>query len=231
MSERYRFLFLLLVVVSASFTFINSVFFLISDITFKGNKSLSGEELLMISNIGERANFFRLDEKVIAKNLEEHPIIRKAVVHKLFPSSLKIEIEERVALAVLPKEGHFVEIDSEGVAMKFTRSPDDAMPIITGIDTSVLTLGERVQTPGLESALEIIVNLSEDTRKELSEINLTVPIDIHMYTIDGLKIYIGQAERLANKVRVLESILKNINERGLKVEYVDIRYENAPVVK
>lgn len=232
MSERYRLIFLLLVVVTAIFTFVNSVFFLITDIIFIGNRTLTAEELLEIAGIGERANFFRIDEDLIAERLRAYPLIREARVEKIFPSSLRIEVKERVPVAVLPKEGYFVEVDEEGVAIAFIdRIAEDSLPIITGIDTSALVLGSNVGNPGLVGALHIIKNLREDVRRELSEVNLTNPADIRIYTLDGLKIYVGQAEDLVKKVRLLESLLLNLRERGVKAEYIDVRYVNTPVVK
>jgi cell division protein FtsQ len=232
MPERYRFFFLLLVVITATFTFINSVFFLITDVTFVGNKSLTADELLQLADIGERANYFKLDPKQVEGNLMGSPLIKEATVQKLFPSSLNIEVMERVPIAVLPKEGYFVEIDRDGVAMAFTdRLPEKSMPIVTGIDTTIITLGSRLDVPGIDNVMDIIGNLSDDFIEELSEINISDPKEIRIYTIDGLRIYLGGTNNLPKKVQILTSLLINIKERGAKVEYIDVRYENAPVVK
>jgi cell division protein FtsQ len=100
---------------------------------------LDRAEILFHAGIGERASYISVNRRVIEKNLETIKEVESARVTKHFPSSVKILVVPRVAIAMafIQREGRQVPVyfDRHGIAFKTGGSPylAQSLPIISGL--------------------------------------------------------------------------------------------------
>jgi cell division protein FtsQ len=116
---------------------------------------LSSEQIISIAGADKGLFYYSLDTQLIREALERVPMVREAVVEKIFPDSLHITLYGRIPLSVLfftTPEGNSVPVvvDRQGVVFQIGRSLSEwDLPVITGIEFKKLevgiTLPEKVQ--------------------------------------------------------------------------------------
>ena len=91
-------------------------------IIFQSDVALSEDELLAISGLQGTAYWHSLDTEKVRRRLEAYPLIRKAVVEKVFPDTVRMTVwgRQAVALVLADMGGRSlpVLVDDEGVVFK-----------------------------------------------------------------------------------------------------------------
>lgn len=134
------------------FHFIISPRLIIKNIIVKSDISLSEEEVMSIAGIGGKEYYFGLNPEEIQKKLEAYPLVKKAIVEKVFPDTLKLTLYGREALviALAQIEGRSVPlvIDAEGVVFQIGLSISELdLPVISGLQFDDLKAG--MELPGM----------------------------------------------------------------------------------
>lgn len=89
--------------------------FSIRSVIITGQHELKEQDLLTIAGIGPRHSLLFIDAAKIRDNLQKLPLVKQAVVTKLFPDKLSIEIEERRPFALWQSDGTVRIIAADGV--------------------------------------------------------------------------------------------------------------------
>jgi cell division protein FtsQ len=98
-----------------------AVGFSIKSVTISGERELKEQELLTIAGIGPRNSLPFLDAEKIRERLQRLPLVKEAVVTKLYPDRLLIEIEERQPFALWQWDGNVQIIAADGVPIAAMR--------------------------------------------------------------------------------------------------------------
>jgi cell division septal protein FtsQ len=110
--------------------------FAIATIEVHGNQTLTDDEIRALLTVRVGENLIAADLHAETRALEAEPWIAGADVRRELPDTLVIEIEERLAAAVVALDGGTYLADDRGVP--FRRCDDgalaDGLPIITGLD-------------------------------------------------------------------------------------------------
>mgnify|MGYP000560223595 CR=1 FL=1 len=123
----------------------------IERIRIEGLSNLSEQAVLeALGHVGSES-LLTLDLKAMAERLQQNPRIARARLYRMFPSTLGVEIAERIAVAgVLLDSGQNTRlalIDAEGVAFAEMESADSAVPslaILSGIRFAQFQAGQRL---------------------------------------------------------------------------------------
>ena len=122
----------------------------VRNIVIKSDLSLSKEEILSIAGTGENPFYYEIEPVRIREALEHQPMVRKAVVEKIFPDALHITLYGRIPLSILfftTPEGTSIPmvIDDQGVVFEIGRALSEwDLPVITGIEFKSLEVGTRL---------------------------------------------------------------------------------------
>ncbi len=111
--------------------------------------ALSDEEILRLAGLRSKEYYFALDPETVRRNLETFPRVRKAVIEKVFPDTVRIVLYERKPLAISFAEstGRTVPlaIDREGVIFQMGDEVDRLdLPVISGIRFETAQPGMRL---------------------------------------------------------------------------------------
>ena len=60
---------------------------------------------------------------------------------------------------------------------------------------------------------------------------MSSPGDIVIRTSDGIRVLVGKADGIEERMRLLDSILASVREQGLPVDYIDVRVKDKPVIR
>ena len=121
-------------------------------VEFMGLKRLSPESLWQQTGVSGAVHLIDLRPKQICEQLSELPRVRSCAASRVPPSSLLIEIEERVALAQLENTNLGVDADEQ----TFELLPEETgLPLLRGDIPAALPLIAAAQS--LSEPLEIVI--------------------------------------------------------------------------
>lgn len=223
-------LMLILAFLVGGFVFINSSYFTVGKIEVKGNQHLTAEEIFQIANIDPHINIFKIDTSAVRKRLLQDLRVETISVERKFPTTIVLNVKERRTVAYIPTNYGFVQVDRQGYALAALRSIKSmGMPMITGTRLINPKVGDRVDA-ALYPVLEMLGELDEAALSALSEINITNPSAVIGYTTEAIPIKFGAIGRPVEKAKLLSSVLNDVRQQKLTLEYVDIAFE-TPALK
>lgn len=220
-----------LVLLIASFLFVNSSYFNVGKVTIEGNKYISNEEIYRIAQIPEPINILKLNTSEVRDKLKRDLRIANVDVVRKFPSTIAITIRERQPLAYVASGYGFVEIDSQGVILAAYKNIKQInVPMITGIKLESGYIGDNVANDQMKPILEYLSKLEEPILNQISEVNIQAGGNIICYTVNSSQLKLGKAERMGEKAQLTNEILYELSNKGVAVDYVDLIY-TSPFIK
>lgn len=224
-------LLLLLVAIITGVLFINSSFFSIGSVIVSGNKYVTTEDIYRIAEIPDKINIFRLHTSEIRNRLMNDLRIESVEVLRRFPSTIEITVKERHPVAYLANGYGFIEVDRQGIILAAHKSLKQVnVPMITGTRIENGYVGDKVDNPTIKNILQYLAALDEETLSLLSEINIKSPEQIVIYTVNSVQIRVGKCDRLEEKAKLTQDILKESKDKKLYIDYIDLTFA-SPVIK
>lgn len=111
----------------------NLMGFRIETVTIKGQQELEDDEILDAAKVNATTSLVFLDAEATRAALQTLALVKSANVHKLYPDTLAIAIEERRPYALWQKEGVVQVIAADGTAMDELRDGRYAnLPFVVG---------------------------------------------------------------------------------------------------
>ncbi len=228
-------LFLLCSCLLATYFFLNSPYFSLQHIDVHGTKVLEVQEIIELSGLQPGINIMQLDAAEAAKRIAVHPKIKQITAQRRLPSTLVLTITEREPVALVVGQDGFIAVDEEAVYLeKVSDLANWHFPLINGVPLDPgLKVGDSIEAGGLKSALQLIVSLDQDFLQYVAEINAPSDLSVSLKTIQGVEVRFGEPTDLERKIGLMQSLLM---ENGAiinndTVEYIDLRYNTAPVIK
>jgi len=107
--------------------------FRVETVTIKGQQDLTDGEILAAAGVSETTSLVFLDAKHARDQLQKLPLVKSATVHKLYPDTLGISIEERKPYALWQRDGTVFVIAADGIAIDEHRDGRYAnLPFVVG---------------------------------------------------------------------------------------------------
>lgn len=208
-----------------------SPLFVVRQINVTGNTCLSRIEVCRIAGVDYGQPIFRLETDAATKNLLKDLRIEQATIRRVLPDGLDIQIKERVAVATVACEYGYLDIDPEGKVLEAYRTLKKMpLPMITGIMTHDLYIGDEIDDENLKKAMLYLQQMDETSRNQISEISLASPEHVIAYTKVGVQIRLGALDRLEEKAALTKKFLEDLKVAKHPIEYVDFTY-TAPFIR
>ena len=187
-------------------------FFAVRNIEVLDVTTLSPWEVERIAGISRGMSLLKIDLGQIKSRLEADKRVLSAKVHRRFPGTLVIQISENTGVVAVPYFSNWLEVDLEGrVLAVTTQFATLNLPVVTGLQQSIVTVGERLTDQlGWAAAADCISKLQPALLSEISEINVSNPNNLILYSRDPLRIVVGDRDKLEEKFAALASMLDKI---------------------
>ena len=210
--------------------------FQVGEIQVDGNEVLSRDDILRTAGLCEARNLLRFDPAEVSRSIEALPRVKRCSVRRACPDLVHVEVEERVAVALLLADSHAYEIDEEGVVLSSlpSLSPHGA-PMITNVpDLGVVQCGQQLSQAELMKALEVwgaFRGTEACAALRLSEISAPSVEHISMFCEEiPYEIRWGRSE-IAQQARYFD-VLWGQKDGCLPCEqYLDLRFGNNLVCR
>lgn len=220
-----------LAVLIAAFMFINSAYFTVGAVVIDGNKHMTSDDVRQVAGIPADINIFRVSTGEIRGRLVRDLRVADAEVARRFPATIAITIKERQPLAYVASSYGFVQLDKKGTVLAaFKNIKQFDLPIITGTRVGAIYVGDKADSVPINNVLLYLGEMDEATLGQLSEVNARPAGDLVAYTAHAITIRIGPPERLPEKAKFTQDVLRDIGDKRSSVEYIDLNYA-APYIK
>lgn len=204
--------------------------FRITDVRMPAESHLS----VPVSSVKGR-NLWTVDLKALEANLKaQRPHLKRVRVIRLLPSTLQVEVVERVPVAQLFLGG-WHPVDADGYILPQTGSvPLEQLVLLKGIDSpkQPLKVGQANANERLSRALQIAEQLRRSpllAGHRLTTVDVANPAQLTFVIDEDVEIRCGDDTQLASHLRRLRAVLRQVAKHGLEVRYIDLRFPD-PVI-
>jgi len=197
----------------------------VKHIVFTGNRHLTDDELKAIAGVHTDQSLFAISNKKVSQMMLKSPWIRSVSIRKEIPDKLLFIVEEAEPLALLDMNTRLFLVDDRGKLLEELK--DGSIPFLP-----VITGDPFKDGAGFLEAIKLakLMNIKGfSSERDQIEIFAGKPHELTV-TIDGtvVKMGSGKYEEKLERLVELEDELKN---RGIPVDYIDLRFENRAIVK
>lgn len=214
-------------------------FFEIKVVEITRTERISREDVLAMLDLEPGRGLLLIDLAQAQRSLETHPWIRRAVVRRVFPDTLAVELDEREPVAVLKTGtgGREFLLDREGTLIsEGVPAADEGLPILTGVDYADAILGTGDTTARLRSGIAL-AGLLDRSGVGRTEVDLGRPGDMVAY-YSGLRLRFGDGD-FGDKVDRYRQVSDRVRDRwvaqakavSVRQVEVDLRFQDKVIVR
>ena len=221
-----RFVIFVAVVVGAILLMRSSLFY-VQSIEVTGNQFYTPAQVIEMSGLTTGKNmFFETKTRPARYALLETPYIKLANIKRVPPSTIRIELTERIEYATIPnEEGEFILIDNEGMVLSI-KDKQPQLPLLEGMN--ILSV-----EPGKPLSIEQAYLLT-DTLELLREVDATDLYFSRVYFSSVLvRAYIndnyyceGKPIEIKNNIENIRAMLADQNVKGINKGVIRVGSNN-----
>ena len=214
--------------------------FKIEGVDVAGTRLLLSDEAVRTANIPLGNSILLTSFSDAKRRLLEIPIVKKVSFSRILPSHVLIKVEERKESVVcVLKNKQSLILDKDGVvlnpanqAMFGVEFPDiTGLPVMNGLEESWLESGRYIKADVGRDVLKLLSEFEDFIVPQSLQIDISDTHDIKLLADDVLRVRIGSASDLKQKMKVFESIYQKVRGKKNDIEYVDVSSVKFPVVK
>lgn len=212
-------------IVAATVTLTRSPFFYADTIDVRGTAHVARADVLRVAAITSKTNVFTLDAGAAEARLEREPWIAEATITKELPSTLIIDVHERVAVAVLESGGVLRLVADDGSLLEAALPRAAAgLPVIAPTDE----LGLEPAPEAVEGAARAIAAMIPTLRHRIDGVSVLADGQLRVDLSSGAQVAYGEAVDLVEKAMALRALLDYAAGTGASVISADVRVAAAP---
>ncbi|MFN8007688.1 MAG: FtsQ-type POTRA domain-containing protein [Terriglobia bacterium] len=184
----------------------------------------------------QNKNLLMLDLDEVRRSLEVIPWIRSAVVRRVFPDKLIVEVTERTPIAFARVDHATFLVDDEGILLEGdSESPREFdFPVIIGLEGSlepeVLERNHK-RVALYQNLIHALDGSGAALSKDLSEVHLQDPGSLAVLLNDDPVLVVLGADQLERKFRRYLAMSRQIKEKCPQVDTVDLRFQDQVIIK
>lgn len=178
-----------------------SPFLAVDRIQVTGVERLTPEQVVEIAGVPLGTPLARVDTDRTLAQVSSLAPARQVRVRRVWPTTLRIDVTERVAVAAVTAGRGALLIDSGGVAF----GTEPAAP--AGLPQLEVTSPAR-DDPATRAALEVLLALPEDLRARVEVVRAATSVDVSFGLVDGRTVVWGAPGDTATKVAAVTALLR-----------------------
>ena len=206
---------LLIAIISGGTAFaLISPIFNIKDIQVLNNSLVNSETIISLSEIKTEQNIFKFSSGKAKEKIKENPYIENVKIHRKLPSTIQIEVEERVPTYSVDYVGKYAIINNQGYILEISED-NKGLPIILNSKTAEgeITTNQRLNDEDLEKLEDVLKIMSSAKENNLDTEVTNIDInDKNEYIIyleqEKKTIHLGDSSNLSNKMLYIVAILE-----------------------
>ncbi|MFP4499333.1 MAG: cell division protein FtsQ/DivIB [Vulcanimicrobiota bacterium] len=225
--------FILFIFIMAQLLFYYSDFFKLKDITIHGNSRVTNEQILKTANIPLDHNIITLPMNTFRKRLNTIHWIKDVKINWSVPGKVDIFVSERKPVILARQNGRpnaWFCLDEYGMALYKTNRNDKNYPRM--VIEEPLAVGKPIDSTHILA----VRNIDDFIPVDIKENFQYYLVDSHgevvaiAETANKYKIKFGKDRNIEKKVSRLKAILDMIDNKKIRVKYIDVRYDTPTIL-
>lgn len=200
-----------------------------------GNNRVSAEEIIKTANIPVDRNIVTLPLEDSKKKLGEIHWLKNTSLRWSVPGQVAIYVEERIPTLLtgnLKNPSDWYVCDDQGMIL-YKAKPHETGRFAKMIIEEDIVVAKNVTTDKVMTVKDISSQLSDDIRKQIEYYFVDERLEVILFINDNEKKYkikFGKVRDVPQKIKTMNAILELVKEKGVKVEYIDVRFRE-PILK
>jgi cell division protein FtsQ len=203
----------------------------VEHVEITGNRILDPAYIRQLSGVDAYENLLRVPVGRLQRNLERDPWIKKAIVGRHLLDTVRIDVSERVPVALVDTGGSGFLVDGSGyVIAGIATDQFPELPRVYAAEVAPPSIGEKLSDPRVAGCVEVIGSMPQALRDTLAMGN---PFDGRgqvFVSRNGYNIIYGEVSELERKNEILEAIVTDVDTNNRVIAYIDIRVPDSPVI-
>lgn len=201
-------------------------------VTVEDARTVSPSAILARAAVRPGDRLLGVSPAAVARAVETVPAVARADVTVGLDGTVTIRVAERVEVAAVPVRGVYLIVDRSGIVIGARAAPG-ALLVVTSseIPPDWIRPGQRLPSRGAREGLEAIEDLPAAVRVPGTTVRVEPTGDLVLITADRITVRLGRRPGLRERAAVLVQLLKAVRDRGLALEYMDLRFAGSVVVK
>ena len=208
-----------------------SPYFAIRDVQIRGPDSTLAKLALARTEVPSGASTLLYPVQRIAEQLEDYPQIKQASVERSLPGRLVVRIERRHPVAAIKTDEQWALVDEEGLCVATTTTLPGSLIHFYGLANNLLEPGEQLNGGALKLLSETLEGLANCSATEGLVMDFTDRHLVQLYSPTGVLGKLGSPDNLKRKIMMFLAIMEQLEEKGRRAAYIDVRIMDQPVWK
>jgi len=210
------------VAAAGSFALTYSPLFRAGTIRVEGAGSIGQQRLRSISGVVAGVNVYHLDAAAAERRLEADPRVESATVIRRLPSTVVIEVTERVPVALVADGlGGFDRIGADGVSTG-AAAKGSSLPVLEWTGGRTSRRGEVLLAASVAAAM------SPELRGLVRKIFTSTGGSVRLVLRSGVVVSYGPATDATAKGQAVEAVLRWARGRSRAMTAIDVDVPGAP---
>jgi cell division septal protein FtsQ len=213
--------------------------YLLSDITYRTDGTLTREDVLKSAGVVEGVNIFKLDISAVRDAIAALPPVDRVEVQRLLPNRMTIRIVERNPIAwvtnradedpITSERAYLIDAHANAMKPRGPRHQFIHLPMISGFPVENLADGQRVTDYKVQAALELVRLNADNTRWQIKNVDVATGYSLIVtdnrrikltFNLDGLAKQLSRLDALFTRLGDREKELQTVNLFGERNTYI-----------
>jgi len=203
-------------------------FFRLETVYVIGNENKTPQQVVIASGLARGHNMLSITEADVAKAMSrDHTIIFKGM-HKEYPGTIYLYIEERNVVACTQWLGVVYTLDGQGMVMKEQTSSilPSGIPLVTGFNANSVMEGQLLSLRSadqLAAYKSIMYELEQQVyADQITAINLADPENLYLVTLEGVTVLLGNGEHIEDKIGAVRTCMAHLRQLSVNGGILDV---------
>ncbi len=219
------------VAVSFAYGLAVSPYFAVRDVQIRAPDSALAKLALAGTNVPSGASTLLYPVQRIAEQLENCPEIKKVAVERDLPGRLVVHIQRRHPVAAIRTDEEWALVDEEGICTTTTNALPDSLIHFYGLADNPIEPGQQLNGSELRLLSETLAGLENYSTTEGLVMDFANRYLIQIHSPSGVLGKLGSPDNLKRKIIMFVAIMQQLEEKGHRPAYIDVRIMERPVWK
>ncbi len=208
-------------------------FFNLKQITFTQDERFNQADLTTFSRLREGVNLFLVDTDEEADRLKEHPLVKEAVVKKVWPDAVDVQLRFREHLCYLKSGELYLSIDAETIVLSAGPAEEPRGYIIEGFEYRSFKTGEPIEVdkPWLLDNMLVLMKLFDTSHLDPLPTVKLIGDEIFFSMTEGFNVNFGDGEKAEARFNDFVNIHENLSGKGVVEGTIDVSTDGLPFYK
>jgi cell division protein FtsQ len=191
--------------------------FSVSAVQVDGTSVLSAAQVRRVAKVPMGQPLAGVDLGAVAARIRTLPAVAGVEVSRSWPHAVRIDVHERVPVAVVRRGKTLHGLSADGVLFRTYSSRPAGLPLVRA--------GAHTRADALAEAAKVVHALPADLAAKVAHVNVRTIDDISLRLRDGRRVLWGSADSSADKADVVAVLLKQ------KAHFYDVSVPSRPTIR